>query len=95
MDNRVQRDFDLEEYDDISASIRTGARKPEQVAAIVAFLKNLDFFKEMTSEMVVPIVEHLKLFELDEKTVICKEGDVGTIFYILIKGKIGVYKEGI
>ena len=45
--------------------------------------------------MIVPIVEHLKLFELDNKTVICKEGDIGTIFYILIKGKIGVYKDGI
>lgn len=45
--------------------------------------------------MIVPIIEHLKLYELESKTVICKEGDIGTIFYVLIKGKIGVYKEGI
>ncbi len=45
--------------------------------------------------MLVPIVESLKPYQLPEKTVICKEGEVGTIFYILVKGKIDVYREGI
>lgn len=81
------------QLEQIGESLRNNTRKPEEIAAVVAFLKKLDFFKEMTPEMIFPVVKQLKFLELNDQTVICKEGEIGSTFYVLIKGEIVVYKD--
>lgn len=85
------------EYEKISQLVKKQpqTRNDEEVAAIVNFLHRLDFFKEMAYELLIPLAEQLKVFEIEPKAVICKEGEIGTIFYVLIKGKIKVYKKAI
>ena len=94
---KVQTDLLDEEYESVSLLVKKHpqTRSPEEIAVIVSFLKRLDLFKGMSQELIIPVAEHLKVYELDAKTVICKEGDIGTIFYVLIKGQIKVFKQGI
>ena len=62
---------------------------------VIVFLQTLDFFKIFSNkEELRNFIRHGTLFNVPKGTLIIREGEIEDTFYVLIKGRLRVFKAG-
>ena len=58
-------------------------------------LKNINLFKNLSENILKPIASKLKKKIYSEGEKIVKEGEIGDLFYLIVKGRVKITKNGI
>jgi predicted acylesterase/phospholipase RssA/CRP-like cAMP-binding protein len=66
----------------------------DQTSVLINRLLLLPIFQNMNSEELERFIPYLKEEEHVEGTAILSQGQIGTVFHIVLSGKVGVYVEG-
>ena len=70
------------------------SRNEEMLAEHVTFLKNMPVFAETDESLLRRLAEALNRMTFDDGETIVKQGDVGEVFYIVVKGQAKVVENG-
>ena len=69
--------------------------KPLNLLTRLNKLKNINIFKNLSENILGPIAEKLIKKEYCEGEKIIEEGEIGDLFYLIIKGRVKITKNGI
>ena len=72
--------------------LRSSERTTEDLTKIVPFFQQLKFFKEKTlpPRFFIDVLQRFQLEEFSKRQTVFEAGDIGTKFYIILKGSFKV-----
>lgn len=68
--------------------------KPEQAKQLTEVLKKVDFLTYLSLAEMEKLSRAISPYNFDKGDVVIKQGETGDTFYLISKGKVGVFREG-
>jgi serine/threonine-protein kinase len=71
-----------------------GVSHETKVEGLIDYIHHLDFFKEFPKKQIVGLITASKIVKISKGHIILSEGEISDTFYIILKGRAKVIKEG-
>jgi len=63
-------------------------RTDEDMVPLIQLAKTVPLFRQLSLDLVKRLCRSMRYLFMPKHTTICKEGDMGTLFYIILSGKV-------
>ena len=70
---------------------KIGDRSDEDLVPLVQLAQTVPLFQQLSPPLVRMLCRSMRYLIMPRNTVICREGELGNLFYILLSGEVGCW----